>query len=62
MPTVVIGNNFFAPHATITQPILSHQPFKEVTAGKSFSISANMAGIDNADKFLLKYATLLING
>lgn len=42
-----ISKEFYAPAASVTTPILIHQPLEEVTAGKSFTISAIIAGIES---------------
>ncbi|MBC7887474.1 MAG: membrane or secreted protein [Ferruginibacter sp.] len=43
----VIGlNEFVAPQPVFTNMFLRHEPFAEVSAGKSFTISAKVVGID----------------
>jgi hypothetical protein len=42
----VISKEFYAPVASVSTPLLIHQPLEEVTAGKSFTISAVIAGMD----------------
>jgi hypothetical protein len=41
-----VSKEFHAPPSSVTTPLLIHQPLEEVTAGKSFTINANIVGID----------------
>jgi hypothetical protein len=41
-----ISKEFYAPVASFSTPLLIHQPLEEVTAGKSLTISAVVAGMD----------------
>lgn len=43
-------NEFFAPQPFSTEPFVSHNPYSEVTAIKSFTIHARIVGIDSNDK------------
>jgi hypothetical protein len=45
---------FYAPPATVTEPVVGHAPLTEVTAGKSFFISAKVVGIDPAAKLAVE--------
>ena len=38
---------FYAPEATKSAPIVVHTPFKEVTANKSYTITATIVGVDS---------------
>ncbi|MFI5187176.1 MAG: membrane or secreted protein [Chitinophagales bacterium] len=48
--------NFFAPQPFSTEPFVSHIPYSEVSANRSFTIQAKIVGIDSNDK-----ATVQIN-
>lgn len=41
---------FYAPPSSTEDPFVAHQPLTEVTAGKSFTITAKITGIDSAAK------------
>lgn len=41
-----LNAEFYAPPATVNEPIVVHAPLTEVTVGKSFVISAKVIGID----------------
>ena len=43
---VSTSNNIFPDKTSIAEMFLRHEPYKEVTAGKSFTITVNVAGID----------------
>jgi hypothetical protein len=43
-------DEFVAPQPTNTEPFIKHQSLKEVTANKSFTITAKIVGIDSNDK------------
>jgi hypothetical protein len=49
----VISKEFYAPVASVSTPLLIHQPLEEVTAGKSLTISAVIAGM-NPEKVSLE--------
>lgn len=42
--------DFFAPQSFSNEPFVTHTPFKEVSSGKPFVISAKIAGLDTSDK------------
>lgn len=44
------SSEFVAPKASVSEPILIHQPLTEVSADKSFMIAALLAGIDSSAK------------
>lgn len=46
----VLGmNEFVAPESSSNEMFLRHEPFKEVTAGKAFTIEAKIAGLDTGN-------------
>lgn len=47
-------NEFVAPQPTNTEPFIRHQPLKEVSANKSFIITAKIVGVDSNDKVSLE--------
>ena len=50
----VPSEQFYAPAATKTAPIVVHTPFLEVTANKSYTITATVAGIDSMSKIFIE--------
>ncbi|GGH76611.1 hypothetical protein HNQ91_004327 [Filimonas zeae] len=44
---------FVAPAGVNNTPLVIHAPYKEVTAGKAFTITANATGVEAADKVTL---------
>ena len=51
-------NEFGGSKATSTEIFLSHEPFEEVTSGKSFQISARVVGLDSTDKISVQISKM----
>lgn len=41
---------FYAPPSSITEPVIVHHPFAQVSTGKTFTIRSKIAGMDTAGK------------
>ncbi|MDB5193882.1 MAG: rane or secreted protein, partial [Segetibacter sp.] len=48
---------FVAPASSSNEPLVIHNPFAEVSNGKSFPISAKIIGVDSADKISIELRT-----
>jgi hypothetical protein len=49
---------FVAPNSYSSELFLSHIPFSEIAPGKSFTISAKIAGVDTSDKITLEIRSM----
>ncbi len=47
-------SEFVAPPSSSAEPFIQHNPFSSVTEGRSFILSAKIAGLDSADKISLE--------
>ncbi|HEY2722005.1 MAG TPA: membrane or secreted protein [Chitinophagaceae bacterium] len=48
------ASEFFAPRPFSTEPFVTHSPYTDVTANKSFTIDAKIVGIDTSDKIVVQ--------